>query len=720
MLMFRFPKNWTRSDAQYTGGVLKPRSPLPFPEGAEVELAVRRSSGDRPLKRNPEWVLFACTVALYLFTRFWSLSDFPIYFFCDEALQALQAERLVAENFRDAKGVPFPVFFELAPQRWGPLFAAYVHVPTVVVFGKKVFYTRATCVIMSLFGAVAVGLILKLAFAARWWWSGTLLLAMFPAWFLHSRTAFQSVVATAFYAGFLLGYLLYRTVSPRYLYATVCLGAAAFYSYSNTQTVVASTVSLLLFSDLSYHRQNWRVMVRGLLLGALLAIPAVVFYSSESHYATEHLRAIGSYWVADKTLGSKLSELFLTYVRGLSPLYWFFPNDYDLARHRMQGYGHLNTAVLPLVLAGLAGCIWRIRSPQHRVVLAAALSAPFAGVMLDVAITRVLAFIVPAGLLAALGVEAAGRCLERRSSTNLVSLGIFIALAAPSLLMLRDSVTNGPLWYRDYGLYGMQYGARQIFEEAVPAYLKKDPQARLFVSPAWANGTEWFLPYFLSPQQRGRVQLLNVDYLLARRRTIDPNALFVMTQPEYRKAASSPKLKAPMVEKVLPYPDGTPGFYFARVAYSERADAIFDQEKKESRVLVNDQIQLDGEPITVAHSRFDMGGLKDLFDKDPRSLARGSDANPLVIEFLFPRPRRISTLRATLGTMDFSLSVALYRVGSPEPAIYRHTYHGLPPDPTVEIPFASPPDLCGRIRVEILQENASEEVHIHVRELSLR
>jgi hypothetical protein len=115
-----------------------------------------------------------------------------------------------------------------------------------------------------------------------------------------------------------------------------------------------------------------------------------------------------------------------------------------------------------------------------------------------------------------------------------------------------------------------------------------------------------------------------------------------------------------------------------------------------------------------------MGGLKDLFDKDPRSLARGSDANPLVIEFLFPRPRRISSLRATLGTMDFSLSVALYRAGSPEPAIYRHTYHGLPPDPTVEIPFASPPDLCGRIRVEILQENASEEVHIHVRELSLR
>ena len=38
-------------------------------------------------------------------------------------------------------------------------------------------------------------------------------MAALPAWFLHSRTAFETVMMVGFYAVFVLAYLLYREVS---------------------------------------------------------------------------------------------------------------------------------------------------------------------------------------------------------------------------------------------------------------------------------------------------------------------------------------------------------------------------------------------------------------------------------------------------------------------------------------------------------------------------
>ena len=55
---------------------------------------------------------------------------------------------------------------------------------------------------------------------------------------------------------------------------------------------------------------------------------------------------------------------------------------------------------------------------------------------------------------------------------------LFVVLSGASLWMLRDALTKGPLWFGDYGLYGMQYGAKQLFEEEIPAFLKEDPNAR--------------------------------------------------------------------------------------------------------------------------------------------------------------------------------------------------------------------------------------------------
>jgi hypothetical protein len=286
--------------------------------------------------------------------------------------------------------------------------------------------------------------------------------------------------------------------------------------------------------------------------------------------------------------------------------------------------------------------------------------------------------------------------------------------------MLNDALTRGPLWYNDYGLYGMQYGAKQLFEDAIPAYLKRDPNTQILVSSTWANGADTFIRFFLPPEQRSRVQMLNVDYFMTARRTLTPNMLLVMTPPEYEQAKASKKFKSITVEQVIPYPDGRPGFYFARLTYADNLDAIIADEKAARSKPVVEQVAIDGQQMQVSHSQFDAGQLRDLFDGDTFTLARGLEANPLVLEFTFPQPRPMTGLEATFGSMDLTLTARLYADGATEPVTYSQTFRGLPPDPKVELAFDRGPSSVKKLRLEVLQLNAGQEVHIHVRELKFR
>jgi hypothetical protein len=449
-----------------------------------------------------------------------------------------------------------------------------------------------------------------------------------------------------------------------------------------------------------------------------------------------------------------VTRFVTAYTYGLSPQYWFFPNEKDLARHRMKDYGNLNTPVLLLLLLGVGLCLWKVKSGPHRAVILAAMATPVGAALVDISITRVLAFTVPASVLAGLGLDAAFTFVERRlvrdngrvvrsndfspstphGATEVATtkatgngwlhvvfaIAIFAVFAIASVGMLNDTLTRGPLWYSDYGLYGMQYGAKQLFEDAIPEYLQRDPNTLILVSSTWANGADTFIRFFLPPEQRSRVQMLNVDYFMTARRTLAPNMLLVMTPPEYEQAKASKKFKSVTVEQVIPYPDGRPGFYFARLAYADNFDTIISEEKAVRSKPVQGQVVIDGQQVQVTHSQFDAGQLRDLFDGDTFSLARGLEANPLVLEFTFPQPRPMTGLEATFGSMDLTLTAKLYADGATEPVAYSQTFRGLPPDPKVELAFDRGPATVKKLRLEILQLNAGLEVHIHVRELKFK
>lgn len=698
------------------------------PQSRAIEMARQLSAVvparvDGLLKFNLAWFLFGLGIVIYAVTRLWRILEFPIYFFTDEAANPLFAEGLIANGFQDAQGNFFPIYFEVAGNRWGPLFSVYIHALSMSLFGKSALVTRATQAFVSFLAPIATSLILKDVFKKRYWWIGALLLAVAPAWFLHSRTGFETVMMASFFACFLLFYFLYRTRSVRYLFVALLFGALSFYTYSSGQILMVATGAVLAISDFRYHLRSWRVTLPGLLLVALLAIPVFRFRAMNPDFMEITLRTMNSYWFHDLSLAQKIETFLSTWIRGLSPQYWFMPNDTLLVRHRMEGYGNLSTWLLPFFVIGVGWNAWRIKYPLERAILLVAFVSPMGAALVeDVGITRVLAFTIPASIIIAFGIESFLTFMGRfsRLPSLPVAIVMFGLFSVASIGMLRDALINGPLWFRDYGLYGMQYGAQQLFGRALPAHLDAHPNDRVLVSPTWANGADNFVRFFLSKDHQARVQMLNVDYFMTARRTLDSSTLFVMTPEELARAQSSGKFKSIEVEQTIKYPDGRDGFYFARLTYADNLDEILAQEKEARSMPVLEQIHLDDQFVEVLHSQFDMGQLPNIFDGDKFTLVRGLEANPLVFDFRFPQARQISGLKAIFASMDFTLAVSLYPSETSTPVVYEQTYRGLPPDPTVELFFDRGPWQVVRVHVAILQLNAPQDVHIHVRELSFQ
>ena len=599
----------------------------------------------------------------------------------------------------------------------------YIHALTLSLFGKSIFVTRATSAMVSLLAAGSVSLMLKEIFHKRFWWVGIFLVGLMPAWLLHSRTAFETVMTTAFYGCFLLFYMLYRVKSPRFLYAAIVFAAMTFYTYSNAQLILAAAAIMLFISDFRYHLSHPKVLLRGAILGAVLALPLIVFRMNQPEAIGDHLRMVNTYWLQGIPLSQKIALYLQKYAYGLSPQYWFLPNEHDLARHRMLGIAHIPTLLLPFVLLGAGICLYNIRSSPHRAILIAALATPVGAALVDVGIARVLAFIVPAGLLAGLGLSAALEWLIKvsrgRIPYKLLALGLFLLLCWNSFALLRTALTRGPLWFNDYGLYGMQYGARQLFEEVIPTYLKEDPKTQVLVSSTWANGTDNFLRFFFTPQEQQRVRMDGVETYLFKKMPLSQDELFVMTTSEYQQAAASPKFSEVKVEQVVPYPDGTPGFYLARLQYAPDVDQIFAAEQEARRQLVENTITLDGKPLRMRYSQIDMGLPEQIFDGDKFTLLRGLEANPFILELYFPEPRSLSGLQAAFGSVNYTITARLYPSPQGEPAVYQAEYRKQAGDPDLQMQFENAPPLVSWLRLEIFNPEAVDSTNIHLRELKL-
>ncbi len=657
-----------------------------------------------------EWVLFAFALAVYAGTRFVGLGRFPPFFFCDEALQGNLAEYLRQNHFKDQTGTFLPPYF-LNDARWAVSLSVYIHVLPVWIFGKSVEVLRGTSAAVALFGAAATGLAWRWV-APRVWWCGPLVLAALPVEFVHARLGFESVMSMAFFAGFLWMYFLYRLRSRRYLFGALLLGAATFYAYTAGQGMMFLTGIALLVADFSYHRrQPIRFWIAAALLAAVLATPYVRYRRLHPGVVHQQLEILQSYWLFPTPLQTKLKEFGSRWTAAYRPAYWFVPNEKEAERHRVSGEPFFPIWLAPFAALGAGVCVWKFRrSPAHRAVLLTLPGIPFAASIVDLQILRLLGMVVPFAFLVGIGLDALAGLLRgptaRAAGTAALAGGLTFAsgrLAAKALLHGQTAFTN-------YGLYGLQWGAPQVFS-AVRQELAASSKARVLVSPVWANNPGEFVTFFLSPEEQERGGLGHVDDLYP----MPLDGIWVLTPEEYASLRSNPKFVLESPTRIVRYPDGRPGFYFVRLHYSEKAPEIFAAESEERRRPVRGEVLLDGEQVEVVHSQTDMGSLEALFDRRPETVLRGLEANPFVLDFRFPSPRRIAGVVVRLGAMSVELTATVQTAGGGTRS-WKQEWKNPAPDYRVELDFPEPLEAAA-LRLEIKSPNEGVPTHIHVFEL---
>jgi 4-amino-4-deoxy-L-arabinose transferase-like glycosyltransferase len=673
-----------------------------------------------------ETALLAGSIIIYLATRLAALENFPIFFFTDEAIQTVMAADFIQSGLRNYQGELLPTYFSNGPTYNLSSVSVYLQVLPYLLFGKSVFLTRAVSVFITMLAALAVSFTLRDVFKSPYWWSGALLLSTAPAWFYHSRTAFETAEMASFYAVFIYLYMLYRVRSPRYLYPALVMGALVFYTYSPGQIIMAATGLILLASDQAYHRRNWKTALKGLLVLFVLAIPFIRYSLAHETVNLDHLAMRAPYLFQPLPLAEKISRIASTYFRSISPAYWYLPHEHDLARHLMKGYGHLLLSGLPFAILGLGTVLKKLHLPQNRALLAALLAVPLGSMLVGTGITRLLAFVIPAILLTGIGLSIFLLWLENPRVPKWLSIGtgwklprsgiaagVFTILALVNIVMLRDALINGPTWYQDYSLGGMQYGARQVFG-SVKEIIEKEPETKVILSPTWTNGADMVARFFLGTPLP--IQMGSISGHLNRQLSLDDNTLFILTPEEFVRASESNKFSKISVENTLPYPNQQVGFYFARMAYVEDIELVLETEYQARRVLQTADVPIGDEFVQVGYSYLDMGSIDLLFDQNPYTFARTYEANPFQLEFHFPVQRQIKGISFTIGSILAEITV---KIDTGQDGIIREfseVLRGTVERPSVLLDFGDEV-VAQSLRLQIKDSNQPEPGHVHIWEL---
>ncbi|HSN94163.1 MAG TPA: hypothetical protein VLR89_03765, partial [Anaerolineaceae bacterium] len=657
---------------------------------------------------------FIAGMLVYLLTRLINIDQFPIYFFCDEAIQTMSAFDLIRNGFKDPMGNFLPAYFQNGGQYNLGLSVYWQMIPALLQ--RSVIITRGFAALVTLVFPLSLAFALKDIFKFKYWWLAPLVVSAIPTWFLHSRTAFETTLGASMFALFLYFYLKYRLQNRKFLYLSLLFGALAFYAYTPMQMVMLVSGLLLLVIDFRYHWQDKATLFKGLLLLGLLAAPDLWFRQTHQEAIKQHLNLLHSY-ILEPTLsiGQKLLYFLGRYLRGFDPSYWFLYNKQDLVRHLMLGWGHMPSLFFPFVALGVWQAFKRWPKPENRVLLVAFFAAPTGAALVEPSITRLMMMVVPFAYLTCLGM---GWLLEFvQSKTNslkpvLVSLVVLLALS--SGWMTYDSLHNGPTWYTDYTLYGMQWGGKQVFGE-IKDQLAVDPQARVVITPSWANNTDVIGRFFLGDSLP--VKFNSINSFISNLLPIGEKTIFVLTPEEVDNLQKSGKFKPPEILNILNWPDGRPGFYFIKLAYVDNVEAVFEQEAVELRKPMNDTIPLLGQDVPVEFSRIDLGKIISAFDNDERSVTRTLQANPFVIKLEFPVPVKISQVTSTIGSPATQITVVITRPDGSQ-VEYQASVEQLSQSiRQLPVVFGKVEDVS-KLTISILSIDEKEPAHVHVWEIS--
>jgi hypothetical protein len=375
-------------------------------------------------------------------------------------------------------------------------------------------------------------------------------------------------------------------------------------------------------------------------------------------------------------------------------------------------------AALLLVMIGILASIFFIEDPKHHIDRIVVITL---AVILALKISHVSEFFTSHGRLSEVFKKWKGWSI----SQTVLAILVFITLSWTNIFMLRDSLKNGPLWYSNYGMGGMQYGGMQIFD-IIREFKYEHPETKIIFSPNWANGTNIVAQFFLGFPMP--FEIASIEGHITQKLSLDDNTVFVMIPSEYNLATTSEKFTNVRVEKVVPYPDGTPGFYFVRLQYADNIDEIFAAEKALRDVPREAVITIDGQPVKVTFTYLDAGteesaqksAIAKLFDNDLLSLAKTFEANPFVVKLNFPAPRVLNGFSIVIGSAKANITLKCYSTENAQPVIYTFEGQGSMEQPQLSFDLPAPMEVKV-LEVEMFDPLAPPPpTNIHIWELILR
>lgn len=664
-------------------------------------------------KRPFGWAeaLFILGIVLYLATRFIALDKFPIYFFSDEAIQTELAAKLVENGFKDSNG-HLPIYFENGGQF---NLSLSVWLQTLVTpFARSIWLTRGLSALLTTIFPLTLGLAFRDFLKRKYWWLAPFVVSVLPAWFLHSRTAFETALGTALFCAFLYFYLRYRMQDRDYLPIALLFGALTFYAYAPLQLVVVLTGLVLLLTDWRYHFEGKKIPWLSVATLIILILPYLLFRIRHPESLGRHLSILQSYWSGTAPFMTKLGEFFNRYLKGLDPRYWFTAKNGDLIRHQMKGMAHFSVLLAPFLVLGLIKTLGKLKHPAWRMVLFALLVAPTGAALVDPAITRNLVTLVPFAFLTCIGLDSHLRWLGGSLRNTFFPVAIVVlALLGSSIWMTHTAINKGPLWYRDYGLYGMQWGGKELSAE-IKTYQAENPDAKIIVSPTWANNTDIIMSFFLGDPLPIEVNSIK-DWTL-NQKDLDKNMVFILPPDDYETAQSSNKFTNRELIKTLEWPNGETGFYFVSLEYVENVESVFEREKSRRAQHEKSTISLFDQDVEVTHSPLDIGAISNAFDGNTNTVIRGLEANPLQILLEFSEPVSMSGVRLLVGLPPHILYVEISVEGKHRPLRFGKQSFGTEKNEWLNVNFTGD-YLVTRLNLSLKENTANPEPHIHIWEI---
>jgi hypothetical protein len=204
---------------------------------------------------------------------------------------------------------------------------------------------------------------------------------------------------------------------------------------------------------------------------------------------------------------------------------------------------------------------------------------------------------------------------------------------------------------------------------------------------------------------------------------LDENTLFIMTPYDYDFVLDNEKLTDVTVERIVPSPDGTPGFYFVHLRYVDNIDEIFAAEKAAREALRESAVTINGQAIKLRFSYLDSDfqaeSIALVFDNDPFTVTKTFEANPFVIEMTFPSPRIINGFSIIIGEANVQVTLKCQAETGAEPVTYTFEGQGTRNEP--ELSFDLPaPTQAQVLQVEVLDLRSQGPAKVHIWELKLR